>query len=228
MMKKTFDIANWTIVLLTLQLIVAIVATVTDIIFFKIGVAGIGILILAVAYIKANLKFNTMWLILLAFLFSMIGDCFLSNMGNNNILFMIGIGLYLLAHLGYLFYSVYNGSIRWGITFGILGLFLCFYYYVLYPHFSDTILASIVLFYLVVSCVSLGAALGIKAKYYIKWPFVAGVALILFSDTIISFKEFVKEDAYNFLILPTYYLAQIGITISVYLKSLEKSSKDQI
>ncbi len=76
-----------------------------------------------------------------------------------------------------------------------------------------------VLFYLIVSCVSLGAALGIKALPKIKLPYVFGIALVLFSDTIISFKEFVHYDALNVLILPTYYLAQIAITIALYHKS---------
>jgi hypothetical protein len=97
--------------------------------------------------------------------------------------------------------------------------FLIFYYLTLYPNILDKTLAFTVLFYLIVSCVSLGAAMGIRATPNIKTPYFIGIAFILFSDIIISFKEFMSFDSLNILILPTYYLAQISITIAVYNKS---------
>ena len=45
--------------------------------------------------------------------------------------------------------------------------------------------------------------------------YLTGISLILLSDTIISFHEFMRYKELSFLILPTYYLAQISITISV-------------
>ncbi|MCP4976172.1 MAG: lysoplasmalogenase [Maribacter sp.] len=210
---------SWFAILVLIQVVFAIIATVSDIIYFKIGVAGIGIIILLMAYAKKLLKFLDVWVVILAFVCSMIGDCFLSNMNGDNSMFMIGISLYLLAHVGYLIFSLLNGSIKLGTTIGILMVFIVFYYSTLYSYITDRLLAYIVLFYLVVSCVSLGAALGIKAVQKIKWPFVVGIGLILFSDTIISFKEFMNYDVLNILILPTYYLAQICITIALYNKS---------
>ncbi|MBT8307991.1 MAG: hypothetical protein KJN85_13700 [Maribacter sp.] len=69
------------------------------------------------------------------------------------------------------------------------------------------------------SWLSLGAALGINTGNMVKWPFAIGIALILLFDTIIAFKEFVNNNTLNKLILPTYYLAQISITIALYTKS---------
>ncbi|MBT8301069.1 MAG: lysoplasmalogenase [Maribacter sp.] len=208
----------WIVPLFLAQIMFAIIAIVTDIIIFKIGVAALGTLILLLAYSKNLTKIMDVWVIILAFVCSIIGDYFLSNMNGDNAMFMIGISLYLLAHIGYLVFSLLNGSIKWGATIGILLVFFIFYYSTLYMHITDRLLAYIVLFYLIVSCISLGAALGIRSVPKVKWPFTIGIALILFSDTIISFKEFMNYNALNSLILPTYYLAQIGITIALYNK----------
>jgi hypothetical protein len=47
---------------------------------------------------------------------------------------------------------------------------------------------------------------------------VAGIVLVVFSDTIISFKEFLDYDGLNWLILPTYYLAHLAITLSILIR----------
>lgn len=48
-----------------------------------------------------------------------------------------------------------------------------------------------------------------------KCLFVAGIASILFSDTIIAFKEFSGYKELNFLIMPTYYLSHILMTLQL-------------
>ena len=80
-----------------------------------------------------------------------------------------------------------------------------------------------VLVYLLISCFSLGAAVGIRAGRWIRWPYVLGIFLILFSDTIISFREFVGYRELDFLILPTYYAAHIIITFSLLKKAEQES-----
>ncbi len=216
----------WFLLLVLIQIISAILAIATDILVFKISVAALGAIILLIAYSKKLMKAMDVWVVILAFVCSMIGDGYLSNMNGDSSMFMIGISLYLLAHIGYLIFSLLNGSLKWGITAGILLVFIVFYYCTLYSYITDKSLAYTVLFYLIVSCVSLGAALGIRAVPKVKLPFVVGIALILFSDTIISLKEFINYDSLNILILPTYYLAQIGITIALYNKSNLYFNKD--
>lgn len=209
----------WLLLLVMTQFVSSIIATGTDIFIFKIGVAAVGSIILLIAYYGQLMKVLDVWVVILALVCSMIGDYFLSHMSGDNSMFIIGISLYLMAHVGYLIFSLLNGTIRWKITTLITTAFLIFYYLTLYPNILDKTLAFIVLFYLIVSCVSLGAAMGIKVKPNIKMPYLIGIALILFSDTLISFKEFMSYDSLNFLILPTYYLAQICITIALYNKS---------
>ena len=209
----------WLVILVMAQAVSAIIATGTDIFIFKIGVAAIGSIILSITYFNQLMKVLDIWVVILAFVCSMMGDYFLSHMSADNSMFIIGISLYLTAHVGYLIFSLLNGAIRWKVTTLIAMAFLIFYYLTLYPNILDKTLAFTVLFYLLVSCVSLGAAMGIKAIPNIKTPYLIGIALILFSDTIISLKEFISYYSLNFLLLPTYYLAQIFITIALYNKS---------
>jgi len=209
----------WLIILIMAQVASAIVAIGTDIFIFKIGVAAVGSIILLIAYFNQLMSALDVWVVILAFLASIIGDYFLSHMNGNDSMFILGISLYLTAHVGYLIFSLLNGAIRWKITIVITMVFLVFYYLTLYPNILDKTLAFTVLFYLIVSCVSLGAAMGIQALPNIKTPYIIGIALILLSDTIISFKEFMSYDSLNIMILPTYYLAQICITIALYNKS---------
>ena len=210
---------SWFLILLCAQMVSALIAITTDIFVFKIGIAPLGILILIIAYSKQFMKIADVWVVILAFVSSIIGDYYLSHMDADNTMFISGISCYLLAHIGYLIFSVLNGTMQWKFSIPFTIVFLIFYYFVFYPRIPDGYLASTVLFYLIVSCLSLGAALGIKAGNMVKWPFVIGITLILLSDTIIAFKEFVNDDTLNILILPTYYLAQICITIALYTKS---------
>ena len=209
----------WILLLLMTQVVSALIAIGTDIFIFKIGVAAVGSIILFTAYFRQLMKVLDVWVVILAFVCSMIGDYFLSHMSSDNSMFIIGISLYLTAHVGYLIFSLLNGTINWKVTALITMAFLIFYYLTLYPNILDKTLAFTVLFYLIVSCVSLGAAMGIKVMTNIKIPYFIGIVLILFSDTIISFKEFMSYNSLNFLILPTYYLAQICITIALHNKS---------
>ncbi|MGB5666089.1 MAG: lysoplasmalogenase [Maribacter sp.] len=209
---------QWIYALFIAQIVLAVMATATNVFVFKISVAGIGVVILLLLHYKQIKKEWGVWMVILALLFSIVGDYFLSHMNEDGSMFIIGIGLYLLAHIGYLLFSLFNGRIKWGFTLIITLAYLAFFYQILYPNMSDKTLVFMVLFYLLVSCVSLGAALGINAKGNVKWFYVLGISMILLSDTIISFKEFMDYHTIDFLILPTYYVAQICITIALFNK----------
>ena len=201
--------------LLAVPLILAVLAVAGYGFFFKAAVPGTSILILVYLY-RDRLKTETdTWFVLAALLFSIAGDWFLSNKGNSFMMFSAGIGLYLLAHVGYLWFALLNGRIHKVFTVVVLTGFLIFFILKLYPAINDTVLMLAVLLYLLISCFSLGAAFGIRLKPLVKWSYFAGVTLILFSDTIISLNEFTSCAALNFLILPTYYAAHISITFAL-------------
>jgi uncharacterized membrane protein YhhN len=183
---------------------------------FKAGVAGIGILILFGMFLAGKRSYEKVWLVITAFLFSIGGDWFLSNKQEHSWMFMAGIAMFFFAHMGYLIYALKNGEISGNFLIGLLAGYLAFFFLWLSPGIAGLGMKAAALFYLVISCFSLAAAIGIKKLSPLaKWSYVSGIILILFSDTIIAFKEFTLFQMLNFLILPTYYLAQLCITFSL-------------
>lgn len=202
-------------ILLLIPLVLAIFAIAGYGFFFKVAVPGSCAIILLILFRKQLKTLPDIWFVIAAFLFSIAGDWFLSNKGESFMMFSAGIGLYLFAHLGYLWFAMRNGRIHKLFTIVLLAGYLLFFFVKLYPALDDTILLIAVLLYLLISCFSLGAAFGIQLPPVIKWSYFAGVTLVLFSDTIIALNEFASFDALNFLILPTYYAAHISITYAV-------------
>lgn len=215
---------NWVYGLLLVSCILAILGVTTSNFLYKSGTAGMGIIILMMLQFQKDKIFKDIWMIIAAFLFSIIGDWFLSNMNGDSMMFVKGIALFFLAHVGYLAYALMNGRVQWAFTGVVLAAYLIFFFVMLYPTFTDIILMIASLIYLLISCFSLGASVGMKVNGVVKWSYVFGIIMILFSDTIISFKEFMDYHTFDFLITPTYYLAHICITFSL-MKRFEKQEE---
>jgi len=139
----------------------------------------------------------------------------MSHKGGDAMMFSKGIAAFFVAHIGYLGFAIRNGTINWKFTSIILLIFIIYFFWLLYPAIQDQVLMIAALIYLLISCVTFGASFGIKDNTVFKWSYVFGVFLIVFSDTIISFTEFLGYGNLDFLILPTYYLAHISITFSL-------------
>lgn len=199
------------------QLITAGLAFSTGEFLFKSGSAGIGILVMLVLMAPGGFKRADLWMVAGAFLYSIIGDYFLSHRDGSGMMFVFGIGFFFLAHLGYLGYAIYHGRLHWPVTLLFCGGYLVFFFTSLYGGISDPVLMWSALAYLFVSCFSMGAAWGIVPKGLSRNLFVGGIALILFSDTLIAFREFMAYTDWDFLILPTYYLAHILVTLAVWI-----------
>lgn len=210
--------ANRTVIhlLLGLQILLAVVALYTKYFLFKSGSAGIGALIILILSSRRRFATSDLWMVVWAFLFSIVGDYFLSHRGGDIMMFVYGIFFFFLAHVGYLAYSLFNGKIRWPFTLVLCAGYLIFFFTSLYENIGDPILMWAALAYLFVSCISLGAAWGLAQKGWVKWGYITGIGLILFSDTLIAFGEFMDYDRWDFLILPTYYLAHIVITWAIW------------
>jgi uncharacterized membrane protein YhhN len=189
---------------------------------FKAGVAASGILILWWVYLGKLNQSKDVWAIFGALLFSIAGDWFLSNRNGETSRFIIGIALFFLAHVGYLTFALMNGRLNRLLTLIILAAYLGFYFFMLSPGIEDKTLKVAALCYLLISCFSLGAALGMKGNSAFRWLYIFGIVLVLFSDTIIALREFVKYKDLDFLILPTYYLAQISVTASLMIRKLSQ------
>lgn len=206
---------NWLYGLLLLSFISALLALTTSQFMFKSGTAGMGIIILLILMLQKKNTSNDIWFIILAFLFSILGDWFMSHKGSDALMFSKGIAAFFMAHIGYLWFALKNGTINWKITSIILLIFIIYFFWMLYPAIQDQVLMIAALIYLLISCVTFSASLGIRGNIVFKWSYVFGVFLIVFSDTIISFTEFLGYSDLDFLILPTYYLAHISITFSL-------------
>jgi len=217
-MHKHPLVSKWIYGLLLIPFVSGIFALQTHQFVFKAGVAGSGILILMLLHLNRKHSAKDWWLIAGAFLFSIGGDWCLSNRHGETGMFVAGIALFFFAHVSYLWYGLSNGRLHRSFTLILLAGYLAFFFLKLYPSINEQLLMWAALIYLLISCFSLGAAAGIKANTVVKWAYILGISLILFSDTIIAFKEFAGWKTLNFLILPTYYLAQISITLSLMLK----------
>ncbi|MFW5831283.1 MAG: lysoplasmalogenase [Prolixibacteraceae bacterium] len=216
---------KWIYSLLLIPAISAILALQGFGFFFKSGTAGAGILILLFLYFKKLPQAKDILMVMAAFAFSIVGDWYLSNMHGNANMFVAGIAFFFLAHVGYLIYALMNGKVKWKFTAILLAGYLVFFFLKLFPTFNDSILMWAALIYLIISCFSLGAAVGLDGNWVSKWAYVFGIFLILFSDTIIAYKEFVGFKELNFLILPTYYMAHIAVVFSLTHKQLVESKE---
>ena len=202
-------------IVLIIPIILGIVAVTTDYLPFKMGVPLVcALIVLGIYFLDRPQRGDLFWLVA-AFVFSAIGDYFLSNKGGHESYFVIGIGLFFLAHIGYLTFALRNGRISWLALVILLVGYLLYYFLALNPAIDDGVLSTAVLLYLLISCVAFAAAFGLRLTGLVKWLYVTGIFFILFSDTIISFNEFLQYKALNWLILPTYYLAHITISAAV-------------
>ncbi|WP_297704230.1 lysoplasmalogenase [uncultured Eudoraea sp.] len=214
-MKDNWFKNNWLYLLLLFAVISAIMALNTSDFFYKSGSAGVGILIILIINFRKTKQPNDTWMIIGAFIFSIVGDWFMSNKLGDTMMFSKGIALFFIAHLGYLGFALVNGKIKWRFTLIILIAYLLFFFLLLSPSIDDKILRYAGLIYLLISCLTFGSSMGIKGDTVFKWAYIFGIFLIVFSDTIIALTEFLGYTELDFIILPTYYLAHISITYSL-------------
>lgn len=214
-MKENWLKNNWIYSLLLFSFLSAIMALNTSYFLFKSGSAGIGIIILLIIHFKSLTLHKDLWFIIGAFLFSIIGDWFMSHKGGDAMLFSKGIAAFFVAHVGYLLFAAYNCKMKWTITSILLLVFLIYFFWWLFPAITDKVLLIAALIYLLISCLTFGTSFGITGNPVLKWAYVFGIFLVVFSDTIISLTEFLGYTALDFLILPTYYLAHISITFAL-------------
>lgn len=197
--------------LLLLPVLSALLALAGQGLGWKLGVPFACAMALVVLLRPRQERRRALWWVVAAFAFSMLGDYFLSTRRGREHYFVLGIAAFWVAHLGYLAYALTRGRVHAHALILLLAGYLTYHFRVVAPAIDSPVLSSAVLAYLLVSCVSMAAAIGMRAPPLERGLYVAGVALILFSDTVISFKEFLNFHRLNAMILPAYYLAQILI-----------------
>ena len=102
--------SRWIFGWLLIPVVSAILALMTNDFAFKAGVAGSGILIILFLFFRSLKRTMDVWLIMLAFLFSIGGDWCLSNRNGDEGMFIAGILLFFIAHAGYLYFGLVKRS----------------------------------------------------------------------------------------------------------------------
>lgn len=208
--------------LLAIPVVFGVIATTLGYLPFKLGVPGVCALIL-IAFFGRRMR-REIWYVVAAFVFSMIGDTFLSTRGDDDMMFVYGIGGFFLAHLGYLAYALVNGKVNRPALLVLVAGYIPFFIWSLNPAIDDGILSGAVLVYLLISVLVLAAAIGLRLTGIPKWTYVAGIISIVVSDTFIAFNEFLDLTTFNDWILPTYYFAHIIITFGILNRGREGST----
>jgi len=156
----------------------------------------------------------------IALAFSLAGDYVLGHWGGGFTGFVSGVGLFLLAHLAYMAYSLRCGRMAWWFFAALAVVFGVYYVALVRPAISDGVTRTAVLAYILVSCLSMAAALGIGkgTMPYNRWArllFIVGIGSLLFSDFLIAQKRFLHEGSLYMLMMPTYFASQILVTAAV-------------
>ena len=165
-----------------------------------------------------QLTAGSKWYVIAAFLLSIGGDWFLSHRRGIPVRFIYGVCLYFMAHAGFLCFCLKNGRLNRYVLIALLTGFSVFFFIALRPALSQPALFISILAYLIVSCLSLAAATGLRLAPPVRWCFSFGIALLVFSDTLIALNEFVGYKDLRFLIMPTYYAAHIFVTTALILR----------
>lgn len=174
-------------------------------------------------------RLAVLWWIVAAFAFSFGGDYVLGHWGGDFTGFVCGVGLFLLAHLGYVGYSLRLGRMPW-LLFTVLAFAFGTYYVVLLrPGIGDVVTRIAVVAYILVSCLSMAAAMGIgcgrfSVSIFTRVLYIIGVGSLLFSDLLIAQKRFLHDGTLYSLMMPTYFASQLFITASVIQRTLKSPS----
>lgn len=158
---------------------------------------------------------SLVWIIAAAFVFSILGDFFLSHKEHQPSYYLFGVLSFFVAHVGYLLFTWLHGSPSLLLFVLLLAVYGVYFALRLRPALEQGALAWAMFFYVVISCLSLAAAAGLLFPGVARGWMILGIALILFSDTIIAEVDFVGNKGWGFLILPTYYAAHISILYAV-------------
>ena len=161
-------------------------------------------------------------IICLAFLFSIIGDLCLHNSGSKPILFILGVAFFLVAHVFYITFCSKNGKMNWLVLGIVTALYLAYFFAILIPELSGLPLTIACLAYLLITCISLGAAAGLKTDKTTKWLFLSGIICLALSDTQISIHNFLHAKCLYELMLPLYYASQILVSAAIIHLNSEK------
>jgi uncharacterized membrane protein YhhN len=177
------------------------------------------LLVWAMQHGKLDLK------IALALLFSFGGDTALLFQEEVPVLFLVGLGSFLVAHLFYVFafYGMSPSKVAlWpkggdGMRAALLIAYGVFLYAQLFPHLDAVLKIAVLVYACAITCMSV---FGLRLRNSLKTrsfsPLMTGALLFVVSDSLLAINKFVSPLPYaGFLIMSTYLAAQFLIVLGV-------------
>lgn len=160
-------------------------------------------------------------LLLAAGLFvSVVADWFLCHQSGHSKRFLYGVIGFFIAHCLFTGYAAvrYGFNVPALVAAGVILAGLCVYMFGrALPHVEAGLKLPVVA-YMLVSVVSLYAAFSMDAPALQKILYIAGIAAIVFSDTMISENIFVGTSGAGRLVQPTYYACHWLIALSALIR----------
>lgn len=162
-----------------------------------------------------------------ALFISFIGDYFMAHKGKNEVKYLLGIAGFFLGHVVFILHSMLyipfaaheafflettprTLFFREGLlTSAVLALWFTPYLLLRVIKKVPKLLRIPVMLYTFISIAGLSAAVMTG-----NWIYVLGIAMLLFSDTMIAESDFAGNRKVSPLILPTYYLCHILVALS--------------
>lgn len=160
------------------------------------------------------------WILAAGLAVSVIADWFLAHQSGRPERFLYGVAGFFVAHCLFSWYGFMRYAFNMPALCISLGLLLVYAVYMGARLLSgmDKMLRMPLVAYMLASLLSIYAALSMNAPMAERLLYIAGIAAILFSDTMIGENVFAGVKAAERLVLPTYYLCHTLITLSVLMR----------
>jgi hypothetical protein len=188
--------------------------------FFKEGVALSCGLICVWILLFVSPERDGLWLLVMAFVLSPIGDLFL-RLRKKDRNFIIGIVFFWVAHLGFFLYALSQVDFSW-VVFGVLlvpFLYVFFFVFGSSERFRESrTLAFITLMYVLISCLSVTASVHLRGGAVANWVYLAGIWSLVVSDLFIGLGSFCGHKKRVNLYLGLYYLSHVLVVLAVTLE----------
>lgn len=179
------------------------------------------LLLIAAVYLSAS--FTSKKLLLIALLFSWIGDIILLFADRGELYFIFGLVAFLISHVVYIFLfnkqlkpkKDRNRAIYWSGVTAIIA-YLMIFLSILLPSLGELTIPVFV-YALVISTMLLFALKGFLIwQKPASWYVLLGAIVFVSSDSILAFDKFYSPIMYNsFFIMVTYILAQYLIVVGI-------------
>ncbi len=153
-------------------------------------------------------------------LVSIVADWYLAHQNAGDNMFLYGVVGFFAAHGLFAWYALRRFS--YNLPALVIALVLLAGYAVyllvrLMPRVEDGLKVPVLL-YMIVSIVSLYFAMSMNAPIWERVLYIAGIAAILVSDTMIGEGDFAGNKAADKLLLPAYYLCHVLISLSAVIR----------